>query len=117
MNDEVANRMLKTLEEPAAFVHLILLTDALGQVLETVISRCQLVRFDPLPAERLAAILEEEGVEATRAGACGRLALGNLTRARYLASEEGSHLRDEIEAFVRAALAGEERDPREGEPW
>ena len=30
MNDEVANRLLKTLEEPAPFVHLILLTDALG---------------------------------------------------------------------------------------
>ena len=30
MNDEVANRLLKTLEEPASFVHLILLTDSPG---------------------------------------------------------------------------------------
>src|SRR5438477_359095 len=74
MNDEVANRLLKTLEEPPSFVHLILLTDQLGRVLETVVSRCQLVRFDPLPAERIAATLEEEGVEPGRAGACGRLA-------------------------------------------
>ncbi|HEY1359517.1 MAG TPA: hypothetical protein VGF21_14535, partial [Thermoleophilaceae bacterium] len=58
MNDEVANRMLKTLEEPASFVHLILLTEALGRVLDTVVSRCQLVRFDPLPAERISATLE-----------------------------------------------------------
>ena len=36
MNDEVANRLLKTLEEPAHFVHLILLTEALGRVLDTV---------------------------------------------------------------------------------
>ena len=117
MNDEVANRLLKTLEEPPPYVHLILLTDALGQMLETVVSRCQLVRFDPLPAERLAATLEEEGVEPARAGACGRLALGNLTRARYLASDEGSELRAEVERFVRAVLAGADRDPREGEPW
>src|SRR5881227_1562310 len=117
MNDEVANRMLKTLEEPAPFVHLVLLTDALGQVLETVVSRCQLVRFDPLSPERIAAVLEGEGVEPARAGACGRLALGNLTRARFLASPEGGELRDEVERFVRAALAGAERDPREGEPW
>ena len=34
MNDEVANRLLKTLEEPASFVHLILLTDSLGRVLD-----------------------------------------------------------------------------------
>ncbi len=47
MNDEVANRLLKTLEEPAHFVHLILLTDALGRVIETVVSRCQPVRFEP----------------------------------------------------------------------
>src|SRR5918999_10037 len=47
MNDEVANRLLKTLEEPAPFVHLVLLTDALGRVIETVVSRCQLVRFEP----------------------------------------------------------------------
>jgi len=113
MNDEVANRMLKTLEEPASFVHLILLTDSLGQVLETVVSRCQLVRFDPLPADRIAAALEHEGVPAERALACGRLALGNAARARYLASSEGDELRTEVERFVASALEGGGAD----EPW
>ena len=114
MNDEVANRLLKTLEEPAAFVHLILLTDALGRVLDTVVSRCQLVRFEPLPAERIAAMLEAEGVPAERAEACARLALGNAARARYLASPEGDELRGEVEAFVGAALAGAGQG---AEPW
>ena len=59
MNDEVANRLLKTLEEPAPFVHLILLTDALGRVIETVVSRCQLVRFEPLTSERIAELVAE----------------------------------------------------------
>jgi DNA polymerase-3 subunit delta' len=117
MSDTVANRLLKTLEEPPEFVHLILLTDAVGQVIETVVSRCQLVRFDPLPAERIAAVLEGEGVEAARAGACGRLALGNLTRARWLASPEGEALRDDVDRLVLDALAGESRDVRAGEPW
>jgi DNA polymerase III subunit delta' len=114
MNDEVANRLLKTLEEPAPFVHLILLTDALGRVLDTVVSRCQLVRFDPLPAERVAALLEEEGIESSRAIACARLALGNASRARYLAGPEGAELRGEVEAMVEAALAG---DGAPDEPW
>ena len=105
MNDEVANRMLKTLEEPSAFVHLILLTDSLGQVLETVVSRCQLVRFDPLPADRIAAALEAEGVPSDRAVACGRLALGNAARARFLASPEGDGLRDDVERLLVASLA------------
>jgi DNA polymerase-3 subunit delta' len=117
MSDTVANRLLKTLEEPPDFVHLILLTDAVGQVIETVVSRCQLVRFDPLPAERIASILESEGIEPVRAGACGRLALGNLTRARWLASDDGEALRDHVERLVRDALAGESRDVSGGEPW
>ena len=113
MNDEVANRLLKTLEEPPSFVHLILLTDQLGRVLETVVSRCQLVRFDPLPAERIAATLEEEGVEPGRALAAGRLALGNGARARFLSSDEGVALRDEVDRLVLDALGAIHTE----EPW
>jgi DNA polymerase III subunit delta' len=112
MNDEVANRLLKTLEEPASFVHLILMTDALGRVLETVVSRCQLVRFEPLPAARIAAMLASDGVDAERADACARLALGNASRAEFLASPDGEALRGEVEAFATAALSGEP-----GETW
>jgi DNA polymerase-3 subunit delta' len=117
MNDEVANRLLKTLEEPAAFVHLILLTDALSQVIPTVISRCQLVRFDPLPAQRIAASLTEEGVPADRAAACARLALGSGERARFLASEEGEALRADVDRMLAAALSGGPRGIDEPEPW
>src|SRR6185369_991435 len=112
MNDEVANRLLKTLEEPASYVHLILLTDSLGRVLETVVSRCQLVRFEPLPAARIAEALEASGVPSERARACAGLALGNASRARLLACDEGDALRAEVEAFAAAALAGEP-----GETW
>jgi DNA polymerase-3 subunit delta' len=117
MNDEVANRMLKTLEEPPSYVHIVLLTDSLGQVLETVISRCQPVRFDPVPAERIATALEAEGIEPERAAACAGLALGNVARARFLASDDGEALRDDAEALVRAALRGGGRKPGEAEPW
>ena len=117
MSDDVGNRMLKTLEEPAAYVHLILLTDSLGQMLETVVSRCQLVRFDPLPADRLADELEAGGVPAERARACGRLALGNATRARYLAGDDGEALRADVDVYVRAMLAGDGRDGAGSEPW
>ena len=116
MNDEVANRMLKTLEEPPPFVHLILLTSALGRVLETVVSRCQLVRFDPLSADRLTEeFLGPTESSPARARACARLALGSGERARYLASAEGEALRSEVEALVRHALAGEEAAA--DEPW
>ena len=118
MNDEVANRLLKTLEEPASFVHLLLVTDALDQVLPTVVSRCQPVRFDRLPARRIAAELERDGVAPDRAAACARLALGNAARARYLASEEGEALRADADRIVTAALAGgSARAAGAPEPW
>ena len=113
LNDEAANSLLKTLEEPASFVHLVLLTDSLGQVMDTVVSRCQLVRFDPLPPARIAQALEADGVEPARALACARLALGNGERARLLASAEGQALLDDAAEIVRVALGAE----GEAEPW
>ncbi len=103
MNDQAANRMLKTLEEPPDFVHLLLLTDRRADVLATIASRCQPVRFDPLPSQRIAERLGE--VDADRAQACARLALGDSRLAARLASERGAALRASAEGFVRAALA------------
>jgi DNA polymerase-3 subunit delta' len=104
MNDQAANRMLKTLEEPPDFVHLLLLTDRRADVLATIASRCQPVRFDPLPAERIAERLGE--LPEGRAQACARLALGDARLAARLASEQGAPLRAAAEAFARSALAG-----------
>src|SRR5215211_8779789 len=106
MIEQAANRMLKTLEEPPGFVHLILLTDRLGEVLPTIASRCQHVRFDPLPPERMAERLRQRGVEdGTMAIACARLALGDGARAAALALGDGPELRAEAEAFAVAAQA------------
>ncbi len=105
MNEQAGNRLLKTLEEPPAFVHLILVSDRWQDVLPTLVSRCQRVRFDPLSARVIAANLE--GVEPARAMACARLALGDAGLAARLASEEGADLRGAAESFIRAALARE----------
>jgi len=106
MNDQAANRMLKTLEEPPAFAHLVLLTDRPGDVLPTIWSRCQEVRFDAPPAERLEAELASR-VDPQTARACARLALGDGDRALALAFGEGPALRAAAEAYARAALSGD----------
>src|SRR5947209_17046012 len=112
--DEAANRMLKTLEEPAPFVHLILLTDRLTEVLPTISSRCQLVRFDAPAIERVAGDVETLGVNWETAMASARLSLGDSSRARELAGEEGQALRAAGERFARAAIAGEAAASK---PW
>ena len=114
MNDQAANRMLKTLEEPPPFVHLVLLTDRREDVLPTIVSRCQAVRFDPPPPARIAERLREVApdVEPERARACARLALGDARLAARLASDEGEALRAGAEEFVRAALGGSTAERR-----
>ena len=107
MHDATANRLLKTLEEPPAFVHLILLTSRPGEVLPTVASRCLQVRFEAPSAQRLAERLEAAGVAALTAQACGRLALGDGERAAALALGDGPALREAAERFAVASLHGE----------
>src|ERR687891_1393875 len=67
MNDEAANALLKTLEEPPPYVVLLLLTDRPTQVLPTISSRCQPVRFDALGAEAVARRLQSRGVDPATA--------------------------------------------------
>jgi DNA polymerase-3 subunit delta' len=107
MNDQAANRLLKTLEEPPSFAHLILLAEHREDVLPTIASRCQQVRFDPLPAELVQRRLTDpagEAIDPTRAAACARLAAGDARLAERLASEPGAALREWAEGFVRSTL-------------
>ena len=114
LGDEAANRMLKTLEEPASFVHIILLTDRLPEILPTIRSRCQTVRFEAPSEEQAAADVEALGVSSETALACVRLALQDADRAHELASPDGRALRAAAEAYARAALAGRMSQAR---PW
>jgi DNA polymerase-3 subunit delta' len=113
MRDESQNALLKTLEEPPEFVHLILLSSDSEGLLETVASRCQTIEFAPLPAEVLERELAAEAASPDEAAAAARLAAGDLERARLLLSEPGRRLRAEVEKCVTAALEGE----CGGAPW
>ena len=115
MADESQNALLKTLEEPAAYVHLILITSEPAALLETVRSRCQTVRFAPLADEAVEARLAELGLggdEAERSAAA-RLAMGDPNRAAFLVSADGHALRDAAERCVAGARSGELADA----PW
>jgi DNA polymerase-3 subunit delta' len=113
LNDQAANRMLKTLEEPPPYAHLILLTSRPGKVLPTIASRCQQVRFDAPTLDELAGDLERHGVRPELARACARLGLGDAERALALALGEGPALRADAERFARAAL----EDSLADAPW
>jgi len=53
MNDQAANALLKTLEEPPATSHIILVTSQPDRLLPTIRSRTQAVRFGPVAANEV----------------------------------------------------------------
>jgi len=59
MNEEASNCLLKTLEEPPASTIIILIANSLTPVKETIKSRCQIIRFHPIPAH----IIEDQLVK------------------------------------------------------
>ena len=115
MADESQNALLKTLEEPPPFAHLVLLSSEPAALLETVVSRCQPVRFaalSPEAVEERLAGAAAEGPEAERRAAA-RLCGGDADRALFLLTDGGRQLRGRAEACARAARAGELGDT----PW
>ncbi len=68
LNDQAANRLLKTLEEPPPFAHLLLISDRREDILPTISSRCLDVRFDPLPAAAIAERLLSDAPEGLASG-------------------------------------------------
>lgn len=61
---EASNALLKTLEEPPAGTHVVLLSHHKNQLLPTLVSRCQSLRFDPIPEDAVRRLLEAGGMEA-----------------------------------------------------
>lgn len=115
MAEESQNALLKTLEEPASYAHILLVSSQPSALLETVRSRCQVIGFQALSpealAERLAA--EHPGVDQAELKSAARLAGGDLGLASLLVSESGRELRAQAEALARSARAGELEDA----PW
>ncbi|MHB1007431.1 MAG: DNA polymerase III subunit [Chloroflexota bacterium] len=76
---EAANSLLKLLEEPPPQVVLILTAADANMLLPTIVSRCQPVRLQPVPADVIALHLQTRyGVETGRAAVLARIAAGRI---------------------------------------
>jgi DNA polymerase III subunit delta' len=81
-----ANSFLKTLEEPAPGSVLILIGTSIDRQLPTIVSRCQVVRFAPLPPKLIAEMLRGQGIEDARLiERLSRLSGGSIGQALALA--------------------------------
>lgn len=87
MTLQAANSLLKFLEEPVGVVVAILLTENKHAILPTILSRCQIVSFQAVPPETVAAQLEVEGVPQEEATIAAGLA-NNLEEAKQMVQTE-----------------------------
>jgi len=77
-----SNALLKSLEEPPARAVLILTADAQESLLETIASRCEILRLRPQPVEAAAKCLEEVyGIPPERAERLSHLTSGRIGAA------------------------------------
>jgi DNA polymerase-3 subunit delta' len=83
-----ANCFLKTLEEPPPRSVFILVGSSVDRQLPTIVSRCQIVRFRPLTAEQVDAILREQGVSDQIRANVVPLSDGSPGQALALADED-----------------------------
>ncbi|HZK43102.1 MAG TPA: hypothetical protein VFC73_02330 [Syntrophomonadaceae bacterium] len=87
MSDEAANALLKTLEEPPPYAVIILVADQ-SRLLETIVSRCQIIKFSVVTDHIIEQHLINKGVEATLALEVSKLAQGSVALAEQFIQDE-----------------------------
>ncbi len=89
LNDASANCFLKTLEEPPPRSLFILIGTSLERQLSTIVSRCQVVRFAPLPGPLVLELLRQHAdLDPALVPRLARLADGSPGQALALADPE-----------------------------
>lgn len=87
LNATGAGKLLKTIEEPPASTHFVVLADFVPVDLVTIASRCVRVEFTPIPPPVLVERLVAEGHDADVAASAAASSSGQLDRARLLAAD------------------------------
>jgi DNA polymerase-3 subunit delta' len=100
LNDAAQNAFLKTLEEPPGDCLIILLSSRPQSLLPTIRSRCQEIRFQPLPRRTLAeALVRKRGLSGEDAWFLAALAQGSMGRGLEMDLEQEKAARDEVMAL------------------
>ncbi|MEW6358277.1 MAG: DNA polymerase III subunit delta' [Planctomycetota bacterium] len=97
MNEEAANCLLKTLEEPPERSLLILITSAPNRLLPTILSRCQMVRFRAIPPDVLTKqLMQALEIKREEAENLAHLSGGSLAAALALHETGGIELKNSV---------------------
>ena len=87
LNDEAANALLKTIEEPIASSRFVLVAESEEDLPATVASRCRTVVFGRVPDAEIVEGLVRQGIEESQATQAARISGGRPGLAVALATE------------------------------
>ena len=105
MTIEAQNALLKTLEEPPEYAIIILITSNKESLLDTIKSRCEIIKFLPISIVDLNNYLITKGIDKNRAQLLSTFARGSIEKAIELSeSADFAIMRDEIQTYIEIML-------------
>ena len=104
LNLAAANKLLKLVEEPPEKTLIIFISNHDDQVLETLRSRCQGVRFSLLPKKAISRALISYGAARDVVESLSSQANGQLSRALHLMRVDGAPFEDWFVSWLRTAF-------------
>lgn len=105
MTVEAQNALLKTLEEPPEYAIIVLITNNKQALLDTIKSRCEIIKFLPISLLDLKGYLISTGIEAKRAGLLATFSRGSIEKALELSqSTDFVIMREDIQKYIQIIL-------------
>lgn len=102
MNEQAANSLLKLLEEPPLGLLLLLISAKPHALLPTILSRCSVLKFQPVSIEQLTEALVASGHPQTQAKVAAQLSGGRMGAALDLLLPDGFGLRDKAVEILKS---------------
>ncbi|MBF0275407.1 MAG: DNA polymerase III subunit [Nitrospinae bacterium] len=100
MNEESANSLLKTLEEPPDNVVIFMVTPLIKKLLPTIRSRCRTIKFYNLPEHEVNSFLTNRGVSKDKADIIAFVSMGSIGNSLTTDYEEVSSIMDDAINFL-----------------
>lgn len=100
------NRLLKLIEEPPERTVFLLAAEEQERILNTILSRCQLVKLGPIQDAEIATHLQSLELSSEEAQTISFLANGNLNDALQMAQRQEGDLADRFLEWMRYCYAG-----------
>ena len=102
MTIEAQNALLKTLEDPPEYAIIILITNNKESLLDTIKSRCEIIKFLPIGTRDLENYLVKNGLDDSRAKLLSIFSRGSISKALDLAkSSDFNIMRDDIQDYIQ----------------